>query len=885
MPVNKEQRIVLNLQSNAGTAALSFSLAVGIIGSLLVSQTDSDSRNAVELTKKLMTAENLQQANEEALNLASQLIGTGVIGLRNQKGSLQFSSDTQVDLKVKNGDEAVSEDKANKFSLNLKKDSSTFQFSDKGDWLVENGSIIVYGCIVHKVSPGKTDEIFNRENDDGLFWTNSRNHCKSMGKAIPVTTRISPTKSVPDIIANPKALADLTHIQVATQSSGNDQIFKANAVLKLPKASHQCDGIYGEKAADIEGFWGTEHYLKACKTDHCPFMQPVTVNGAPQYHKDGKVKLMPNPNYLDNISGRINLRRYHLEQGNDINPAEIQPEALYKFYHEALVPGLKNPFLEPRRLGGRYQQTANAEFENVDPATSDADLTVRAAAQGGSLDGPQMVGTSADPAGNDQSTFEGWLIHKTGKIQSAGSTAAPEWPEGISYDDPNMRKALLNGCRRSLIFDHDDSTAYKMIDQEQIDFCAKIRYPLFRIEYQYDNLARTCRYYGPNLQDNRLAFIKNSSYLTTTLNSERLNPWNTNYPEGISVGPASSFTFDPASAAAIDLTEHDQSAVQHFSGKFSVGEIYFVATDTKTYYKDQGSHEELGPDGITIIKVEYTYDGSQHIAKFGPDLSVTVPLPEVFAGSDSFVKYTLEKNTGGILKIKREKVALTWNAECQDYNTTHELIVRNEQSYAHEQDLCFYITYHNVEDRNDCRREISYIACRTTNGCFTGDTLITMADGSQKPISKITKIDKILNPITGKAMGITQKYVGDEHKALYKFTFSDKVHPSITVTDNHPMLVGGVVKRADGIKIGDALNDRHGNLRQVSAIDLVKNDHAVSVWNLLLANEDGSVTQRYEDHFLIANGLMTGDWFIQNNKYPKDEYEKFTAFLNDKLKK
>jgi hypothetical protein len=97
--------------------------------------------------------------------------------------------------------------------------------------------------------------------------------------------------------------------------------------------------------------------------------------------------------------------------------------------------------------------------------------------------------------------------------------------------------------------------------------------------------------------------------------------------------------------------------------------------------------------------------------------------------------------------------------------------------------------------------------------------------------------------------------------------------------------VGGVVKRADGIKIGDALNDRHGNLRQVSAIDLVKNDHAVSVWNLLLANEDGSVTQRYEDHFLIANGLMTGDWFIQNNKYPKDEYEKFTAFLNDKLKK
>jgi len=81
---------------------------------------------------------------------------------------------------------------------------------------------------------------------------------------------------------------------------------------------------------------------------------------------------------------------------------------------------------------------------------------------------------------------------------------------------------------------------------------------------------------------------------------------------------------------------------------------------------------------------------------------------------------------------------------------------------------------------------LSGFKSRHDDFCFSGDTLITMADGNKQPIRNIQVGDQI----RGTAQTLTQtnvnKVIITENKQVYRYTMSDGTY--IDATDNHPML-------------------------------------------------------------------------------------------------
>jgi hypothetical protein len=113
--------------------------------------------------------------------------------------------------------------------------------------------------------------------------------------------------------------------------------------------------------------------------------------------------------------------------------------------------------------------------------------------------------------------------------------------------------------------------------------------------------------------------------------------------------------------------------------------------------------------------------------------------------------------------------------------------------------------------------------------CFTGDTMITLADGTYENIQKIkpgTDI-KTYNEETGK---LQNSVVGEitkiRHDNLVKYKFSDNTE--IKATDDHPFYVGGVYKAP--LEIGDeVLNDE---LNKVNVVNVEKLDLHEITYNI-----------------------------------------------------
>ena len=113
--------------------------------------------------------------------------------------------------------------------------------------------------------------------------------------------------------------------------------------------------------------------------------------------------------------------------------------------------------------------------------------------------------------------------------------------------------------------------------------------------------------------------------------------------------------------------------------------------------------------------------------------------------------------------------------------------------------------------------------------CFTGDTMITLSDGTYENIQKIkpgTEI-KTYNEETGK---LQNSVVGEitkiRHDNLVKYKFSDNTE--IKATDDHPFYVGGDYKAP--LEIGDeVLNDE---LNKINVVNVEKLDLHEITYNI-----------------------------------------------------
>jgi hypothetical protein len=173
-------------------------------------------------------------------------------------------------------------------------------------------------------------------------------------------------------------------------------------------------------------------------------------------------------------------------------------------------------------------------------------------------------------------------------------------------------------------------------------------------------------------------------------------------------------------------------------------------------------------------------------------------------------------------------------------------------------------------------------------GCFAPETKIKMADGSEKPIARIQAGDLVWNPVTREGVRVKYPTVGPEKIAMWELGYADK---AVIVTQDHPVVINNAalesewnnlsglmgrtslgqppvrgelprnykVIRASDLKVGDMVYSQDGKFHKLTVLRTLPIKADQQVMNLML----DTTSSRSEDHMLVADGIITGDLYLQ----------------------
>lgn len=190
-----------------------------------------------------------------------------------------------------------------------------------------------------------------------------------------------------------------------------------------------------------------------------------------------------------------------------------------------------------------------------------------------------------------------------------------------------------------------------------------------------------------------------------------------------------------------------------------------------------------------------------------------------------------------------------------DYEMIPEEIVEN-----HTSQTCAYFFYRNADSPNECSfayrtRLESKKVCRNNDGCFDETTLIRMADGSDRVIMNVNAGDFVFNPVTRQPARVVKVVIGPELKPLIHVGVDGKI---VKVTGTHPFMTRRGWVQAKLLRKQDEIRMGGNRFAQVTSLEL----GAVGRTVLNLALE-GSAHQT-DLHYVLADGVVTGDLVIQN---------------------
>ena len=140
-------------------------------------------------------------------------------------------------------------------------------------------------------------------------------------------------------------------------------------------------------------------------------------------------------------------------------------------------------------------------------------------------------------------------------------------------------------------------------------------------------------------------------------------------------------------------------------------------------------------------------------------------------------------------------------------------------------------------------------------GCFAEDTLILLADGTEKSISALEGYEIIWNPILQKGQRISKLIRGPEEKPMYRIKAANV---SLDVTETHPFPTPFGIKKASELEIYDQIMIANNSFVSIVAIEEVEVANKPVVWNLSLEGGDSD-----SEHMVVANGVVTGDLYLQ----------------------
>jgi hypothetical protein len=147
---------------------------------------------------------------------------------------------------------------------------------------------------------------------------------------------------------------------------------------------------------------------------------------------------------------------------------------------------------------------------------------------------------------------------------------------------------------------------------------------------------------------------------------------------------------------------------------------------------------------------------------------------------------------------------------------------------------------------------------RDHNGCFAMSTKIRMADGKDRPIALLKKGDRVLNPMTGKSVPVIRVIEGPEIRPMIEVGYKTA---SVKVTEKHPFMTLTGLKAAKDLKDKELILDADGKFYPINKLKTLPIDSKQLVRNITL----GDMSTDPIAHMVLADGVVTGDLFLQNS--------------------
>ena len=144
-------------------------------------------------------------------------------------------------------------------------------------------------------------------------------------------------------------------------------------------------------------------------------------------------------------------------------------------------------------------------------------------------------------------------------------------------------------------------------------------------------------------------------------------------------------------------------------------------------------------------------------------------------------------------------------------------------------------------------------------GCFAPGASILMADQTTKKAELVRSGDLLWNPMRWKAARVKNISVGREKLKLIELGYREgQKLVSVKVTTEHPILTLKGIKLADQVSLEDSIQGTGLKFHRVTLKRRLPLDPNQMVYNFEL---EGSASA--DDHWILADGVVTGDLFLQ----------------------
>jgi hypothetical protein len=181
----------------------------------------------------------------------------------------------------------------------------------------------------------------------------------------------------------------------------------------------------------------------------------------------------------------------------------------------------------------------------------------------------------------------------------------------------------------------------------------------------------------------------------------------------------------------------------------------------------------------------------------------------------------------------------------------------SNRTWAPDVQTNFKIDYEvNVEGR----RENS--STELVASCMDEDTPIRLTSGDLVPVKQLIRGDTIRNPVTGVTMKIEEMIRGTQAgETLYRIGF--EAHAA-WFTARHPVYTKRGLQPASSVGAEDELLGEDGAYHPVTIVETRVGDPNRAVYNMRFKGSSDS-----RQHMLSANGIVAGDFFLQESMQPK----------------